>query len=60
MEPLAERIRPKDLEHYLGQSHIIGKGSALRGAIEQNLLPSLIFLGTTRSWKNLFGTHYCQ
>ncbi len=45
MEPLAERIRPKDLEHYLGQSHIIGKGSALRGAIEQNLLPSLIFWG---------------
>lgn len=45
MEPLAERIRPKHLDQYLGQSHIIGKGSALRSAIEQNLLPSLIFWG---------------
>ncbi len=45
MEPLAERIRPKHLEQYIGQSHIIGKGSALRSAIEQNLLPSLIFWG---------------
>ncbi|MCU0359688.1 MAG: replication-associated recombination protein A [Bacteroidia bacterium] len=45
MEPLAERIRPKKLEHYLGQTQIIGKGSALRSAIENNLLPSLIFWG---------------
>jgi len=45
MEPLAERIRPKNLEQFIGQSHIIGQGSALRSAIEQNLLPSLIFWG---------------
>lgn len=45
MQPLAERIRPKNLEAYLGQKHIIGQGSALRSAIGQNLLPSLILWG---------------
>lgn len=45
MEPLAERIRPKTLDDYLGQKHIIGSGSALRQAIGQNLLPSIIFWG---------------
>ncbi len=45
MEPLAERIRPQSLEKYIGQQQIIGKGSALRNAIAQNLLPSLIFWG---------------
>lgn len=45
MEPLAERVRPKSLENYIGQEHIIGKNSALRRSIEQNLLPSLILWG---------------
>src|SRR5688572_2789896 len=45
MQPLAERMRPKTLKDYIGQQHIIGSGSALRNAIEQNLLPSLIFWG---------------
>jgi putative ATPase len=45
MQPLAERIRPKNLDAYLGQQHIIGAGSALRSAIKQNLLPSLLLWG---------------
>jgi putative ATPase len=45
MQPLAERIRPKNLESYVGQQHIIGPGKALRNAISQNLLPSLILWG---------------
>ncbi|MBN8693307.1 MAG: replication-associated recombination protein A [Bacteroidetes bacterium] len=45
MQPLAERVRPKHLNDYIGQEHIIGEGSALRNAISQNLLPSLIFWG---------------
>src|SRR3954471_21348612 len=45
MQPLAERIRPKTLDQYIGQKHIIGAGSALRSAIKQNLLPSMIFWG---------------
>ncbi len=45
MEPLAERVRPHKLDNYIGQEHIIGKNSALRKSIEQNLLPSLILWG---------------
>jgi putative ATPase len=45
MQPLAERVRPKDLNSYTGQEHIIGEGTALRNAISQNLLPSLILWG---------------
>ena len=45
MQPLAERLRPKNLNSYIGQQHIIGFNSALRGAIAQNLLPSLILWG---------------
>ncbi len=45
MQPLAERIRPKTLDDYIGQQHIIGPGTALRNAIKQNLLPSFIFWG---------------
>ncbi|MBA3682681.1 MAG: replication-associated recombination protein A [Bacteroidetes bacterium] len=45
MQPLAERMRPKTLDQYIGQQHIIGLGSALRRAINQNLLPSIIFWG---------------
>lgn len=45
MQPLAERVRPTNLDNYIGQEHIIGPGSALRKAIDQNLLPSLIFWG---------------
>ncbi len=45
MQPLADRIRPKNLNEYIGQKHIIGKNSALLNAIKQNLLPSLILWG---------------
>ncbi|MEO6304593.1 MAG: replication-associated recombination protein A [Bacteroidia bacterium] len=38
-------MRPKTLDQYIGQQHIIGVGSALRNAIQQNLLPSIIFWG---------------
>lgn len=45
MQPLAERMRPKNLDEYIGQHHIIGQGSALRNAIKQNLLPSILLWG---------------
>lgn len=45
MQPLAERVRPTNIDNYIGQEHIIGKNSALRKAIEQNLLPSIILWG---------------
>ena len=45
MQPLSERMRPKLVADYIGQKHIIGTGTALRNAIQQNLLPSIIFWG---------------
>lgn len=43
--PLAERMRPSDWDEYIGQEHIIGKGTVLRQAIERNRIPSMIFWG---------------
>lgn len=45
MIPLAERLRPIDLDHYIGQEHLVGTGAILRKAIEQNSIPSIIFWG---------------
>ncbi len=57
MQPLAERVRPKTLSEYIGQEHIIGQGSALRNAINQNLLPSLILWGPP-GLENHIEAHY--
>ncbi len=43
--PLAERLRPRTLDEYIGQEHILGPGKPLRKAIENNLLPSMILWG---------------
>jgi len=43
--PLADRIRPDNLQDYLGQSHILGEGKPLRVAIETGRLHSMIFWG---------------
>lgn len=45
MQPLAERVRPNNLNDYIGQQHIIGKEAALRKAIDHNLLPSILLWG---------------
>jgi putative ATPase len=43
--PLADRIRPRSLSEYRGQSHILGEGKPLRLAIEKSQLHSMIFWG---------------
>lgn len=45
LPPLAERMRPKSLDDYAGQKHLVGKGAVLRKAIESGNLPSMIFWG---------------
>jgi putative ATPase len=45
LPPLAERMRPKSLDDYVGQKHLVGKGAVLRKAIESGSLPSMIFWG---------------
>src|SRR5258708_26908744 len=42
---LAERMRPKNLDDYVGQKHLVGPGAVLRKAIESGSLPSMIFWG---------------
>ena len=43
--PLAERMRPRSLDDFVGQSHIVGSGSLLRRAIQTDTLGSCIFYG---------------
>src|SRR5438128_2502634 len=44
-QPLAARMRPRDLSEFAGQSHILGPGQLLRRAIEADRIQSLIFYG---------------
>jgi len=43
--PLAERMRPKSLDDYIGQEHLVGQGAVLRKVIESGSLPSFILWG---------------
>lgn len=44
-EPLAERVRPKSLEDYISQSHLVGEKGALTHQIKNGTIPSLILWG---------------
>ena len=44
-QPLAARMRPRNLDEYSGQTHILGAGQLLRRAIEADRIQSLIFYG---------------
>lgn len=60
-KPLADRIRPKNLDEVVGQEHLLGKGKILRVLLDKKDVPSLIFWGpsgvgkTTLGW--LIGKH---
>ena len=43
--PLAERLRPRTLDEFVGQQHLVGPGRILRRMIEEGVLSSLIFWG---------------
>jgi len=45
MRPLAERMRPKTLDTYIGQKHLIGPNAVLRQAIDSGRIPSFILWG---------------
>ena len=49
--PLAERMRPRTLDEFVGQEHILGEGKLLRRLIEADTLTSLIFWGPPGSGK---------
>ncbi len=44
-QPLAERLRPKDLDEFCGQDHLVGRNAGLRKLIESGNIPSFILWG---------------
>src|SRR6056297_606776 len=50
-EPLATRMRPRSLDEFVGQDHIVGDGKMLRRMIESGVIGSLIFHGPPSSGK---------
>ncbi len=50
-QPLAARLRPRSLEEFVGQEHLLGPGRALRAAIESGTVGSLILWGPPGSGK---------
>lgn len=45
MQPLAERLRPKTLDDYIGQKHLVGPGAILRKMIDAGRISSFILWG---------------
>ncbi len=45
LTPLAERMRPKTLDKYIGQQHILKEGASLRSALNAGMIPSMILWG---------------
>ena len=44
-QPLAARLRPRNLDEFVGQEHLVGKGKVLRNLIERDSIASMIFWG---------------
>lgn len=44
-EPLAERVRPQNLEEYISQNHLVGENGSLTHQIKKGVIPSLILWG---------------
>src|SRR4051795_7891982 len=59
-QPLAARMRPKTLEEFVGQEHLLADGKALRSAIESGNIMSMVFWGPPGSGKTTLGRLIAQ
>ena len=55
LKPLADRMRPKSIDKFFGQEKVIGEGTPLRNAIENDKVSSLIFWGPPGTGKTTLG-----
>ncbi len=60
MKPLAHKIRPKNLDEFVGQDHLMGKGKPLREAIEKKHLFSFILWGPPGTGKTTYAYIYAE
>src|SRR5438105_11047306 len=59
-EPLAARMRPRDLDDFVGQERVVGEGRPLRRMVERDEVPSLIFWGPPGSGKTTLASIIAQ
>src|SRR6476646_6413123 len=59
-QPLAARMRPRTLEEFVGQEHLLASGKALRSAIETGTIKSMVFWGPPGSGKTTLGKLIAQ
>jgi len=60
MEPLANQIRPQNLDEFVGQTHLVGDGKPLRLAIEQQHIFSFVLWGTPGTGKTTLARIYAN
>jgi putative ATPase len=53
-QPLADRMRPRSLDEFCGQEHLVGKNAVLRKVIESGNIPSFILWGPPGVAKQLW------
>jgi len=58
--PLAARLRPKNLDEFVGQEHLVGPNKAIRKLIENNTLHAMVLWGPPGVGKNNFGATICR